>query len=157
MDQLWAVKQNFDPFPARIFINYNPLAIFRCTVYRCPYCRVIFKMIWGLNTTFMGQGERLCWRCHRKFWDSSQEWSEMSGSERKLFLLPISVAGWLAGTMVVSGLVIYTLWTDRWASITNPWFVVVLLAPLVFWFGYRSFQIFRSVRRYNRRGSQKTA
>ena len=47
MDRLWAIKQNLDPFPDRILINYNLLAILRCTLYRCPYCRWPFKVAWA--------------------------------------------------------------------------------------------------------------
>jgi hypothetical protein len=157
MDRLWAIKKDFDPFSARFLINYNVLAIFRCSVYRCPYCRAPFKVIWGLNTTLIGEGERLCWKCHNIFWDGSQEWPEMSSDARMLFFLPISVAGWLAGTLVISGIILYALYRDGRDSIANPWLFVVLLVPLVLWLAYRSVQLVRSVRRFSMRGSQRAA
>ena len=157
MDQLWAIKQDFDPFPSRVLINYNVLAILRCSVYRCPYCRAMFKVIWGLNTTLMGEGERLCWKCHNKFWDGSQEWPEMSSDDRMLFFLPISVGGWLSGTLVISGVILYTLYRNGPDSVSNPWLLVVLFVPLVLWLIYRNIQIVRSVRRFNARGTQKAA
>jgi hypothetical protein len=157
MDRLSAIKQDFDPFPTRFLINYNVLAIFRCSVYRCPYCKAIFKMIWGLNTTLVGEGERACWKCHNIFWDGSREWPEMSSDDRMLFFLPISVAGWFAGTLVISGILVYTLYRNGRDSIGNFWLLVALLVPLVFWLAYRSVQIVRSVRRFNMRGSRKAA
>ena len=46
MDQLWAIKQNVDSFPASIFfVDYNPLAVFRFTLYRCPYSLFLVPII----------------------------------------------------------------------------------------------------------------
>ncbi|MGB8473816.1 MAG: hypothetical protein WCE61_07010 [Candidatus Acidiferrum sp.] len=157
MDRLWAIKQDFDPFPARFLINYNVLAIFRCSVYRCPYCRSIFKVIWGLKTALIGEGERTCWKCHNKFSDGSQEWPEMSSDARMLFFLPISVAGWLAGTLIILGIILFALYRNGGDSIENLWLLAMLIAPLILWLIYRSVQIARSVRRFNMRGSQKAA
>jgi hypothetical protein len=78
----------------------------------------------------------------------------MSISERELFLLPISVAGWLAGTLVVCAMTLYLSRGKadviRGLLVNSP-----LLIPLALWFGIRWCQIVRSVRRYNQRGSAK--
>jgi hypothetical protein len=157
MDQLWAIRKDFDPFPARVFINYNPLAIFRCTAYLCPYCSGPFKLAWGQEVVFVGSGERSCWRCGKIFWDNSQEWPEMSSKDQRLFLLPISVAGWLGGTLIVGAIAIYAAYAARSGVqlVAGLFVLLFLLIPLMIWFGFRWFQILRSVRRYNQRVSVK--
>lgn len=157
MDRPGAIKQDFDPFPAGFLFNYNVLAIFRCSVYRCPYCRAVFKVIWGLKTALIGDGGRDCWKCHNEFRDGSQEWPEMSSDERMLFFLPISVAGWFAGTLIISAIILYTLYRNGRDSIGNLWLLAVLLIPLVLWLIYRSVQIGRSVRRFHLREGQRVA
>jgi hypothetical protein len=151
MDQLWAIRKDFDPFPARVFINYNVWAIFRCTAYLCPYCPTPFKIVWGQKAAFLGSGERTCWRCRKKFWDNSQEWPEMSSEDQRLLLLPISVIGWLGGALVVGGLAFYGARSG--VDIVAGLFVTLfLLVPLILWFAFRWWQVARSIRRYNARG-----
>ena len=158
MDQQWVIRQDLDPFPARALINYNVFAILRCTLFKCPYCSWPFKVIWGQEAAFLGRGERACWHCGQKFWDNSQEWPEMSGSERRLFLLPISVAGWLAGTLVVGGLMLFPLGMKfKFELLAAGVIILALLLPLLFWFVFRGWQIIRSVRRYNQRAAGNEA
>jgi len=156
MDHLWAIKQNVDPFRSTVFlVNYNLLAIFRCTVFRCPYCRWIFKVTWGPSNALLGVGERPCWRCKRVFWDGSNEWPEMSGKDREHFIFPITVGGWLAGFLIVSGVVVYSKWREAAATVNVlPW-MTVFGTPLVVWFAFRAYQINRSIRRYSRRTGVK--
>jgi hypothetical protein len=158
MDRLWAIKKNFDPF--KWIAGIGPVgiaALARCTYYGCPYCRWPFKITWGPSNSLLGSGEKVCWHCKQVFCDGSKEWPKMTGDERQHFLLPVSVAGWLAGTFVVMGMLIFVFWNGPSASVTNVWILGVLSAPLALWFAYRGFQIFRSIRRYNQRGSKETA
>src|SRR6266851_1967026 len=154
MDQLWAIKQNVDPFPATVsFVNYNPLAIFRCTVYRCPYCRWIFKVTWGPSNSLVGRGERACWHCKQVFSDYSNEWPEMSAGDRSLFLVPITVAGYLGALLIIGGIYAYDVfYFKRPASYGDLIFFIAFALPLVAWFTFRSVQVIRSIRRYNGRG-----
>jgi len=159
MDRLWVAKSEIEPFKGvipGIGGAVGILPIFRCMLYSCPYCKWPFKITWGSKNTQLGGGERSCWHCRVRFWDGSNEWPEMSSEEREAFLLPISMAGWLAGTLVVLAMTLYLSrgWADviRGLRVNSP-----LLLPLVLWFGFRSWQINRSVQRYNRRGSEKTA
>jgi hypothetical protein len=159
MERLWAIRQNIDPFSARILLfNYNPLAIIRCTIMRCPYCRWIFKVTWGLSSSLLGSGERGCWHCNEIFWDGSNEWPEMSDEDRRLFVLPISVAGYLGGFLVICTVCIGAVSYHR-LSVT-PYSFVVLAAfslPLVLWAVFRCAQVSRSIRRYNARGEKGRA
>jgi hypothetical protein len=156
MDQLWAIRRDYDPFPARMFINYNLLAILRCTLFKCPYCSLPFKVIWGQEVAFLGSGERSCWHCRGKFWDNSQEWPEMSDREKRLFLLPISVAGWLGGTIIIGAIAVYAAKSGMELAAYSIIFSFLLI-PLLIWFGFRGLQIIRSIHRYNRRLGEKSA
>ncbi len=152
MDQLFAIRKDFDPFPGRVFfVNYNYFAICRFTLYLCPYCSSPFKIVWGQQAAFLGRGERSCWRCGKKFWDNSQEWPEMSSEDQTLFLFPISVIGWLGGALVVGGM---ALLVGR-SGLDFAFGLVVsllLLTPLIPWFVFRWWQVAHSIRRYNARG-----
>jgi hypothetical protein len=154
MDQLWAIRKDLDPFPARVLVNYNFLAVLRCTAYLCPYCSIPFRLTWGQEATFLGDGERNCWRCGKKFWDNSQEWPEMSGSDKRLFLLPITVAGWLGGTIIIGAIAAYAAKSGLELAAYSIIFSFLLI-PLLLWFGFRTLQIIRSVHRYNRRVDEK--
>jgi hypothetical protein len=103
----------------------------------------------------MGGGDRTCWHCTQVFWDGSNEWPEMSSEEQQLFLLPISVAGWLAGTLVVLAMTLYLTHGKKEDAIRGLLANSPLVIPLVLWFGIRWWQIARSARRYNQRGSVK--
>ncbi len=152
MDKLWAIKRDFDPFPASFLINYNLLAIFRCTVFRCPYCYWIFKLTWGPSSSLLGSGDRACWHCDRTFWDGSDEWPEMTSKSRGLFLFPISICGYLGGFLVSSAICIYAVSRSEQLVTRQalPIFATLLL-PLAIWFIFRWRQISNSIRRYNDR------
>src|SRR5271157_626816 len=158
MDRLWVIKNEIEPFKGvipGIGGAAGILPIFRCALYKCPYCKWPFKVTWGKSNSLLGGGDRACWHCREVFWDGSNEWPEMSGSERELFLLPISVAGWLAGTLVMFVLTLYLSHGKKADVIRGLLFNSPLLIPLVLWFGIRWWQIARSMRRYNQRGSVK--
>lgn len=151
MERLEALRWDLDFFPGRF-------AIFRCTIYRCPYCQHIFKLTWGPKTAFLGRGERVCRKCKKSFRDNSKEWPEMSSGERQLFLVPISVAGWLSATIIIAAVAVFAAYErpSVGQTIAGLLTVSVLLLPLFFWFGYRGAQIVRSARRYNERGGART-
>jgi hypothetical protein len=128
-------------------------SIFRCTVYRCPYCRWVFKVTWGPFNSLLGTGERACSRCKQVFWDSSSEWPEMSSDERFSFLVPITVAGYLGVIIVIGALVVYAhLYFKNATTHVDLIFVVLLVLPIAAWFSFRTIQVMRSIRRYNDRG-----
>src|SRR3974390_336592 len=156
MDQLWAIRKEFDP--SRAWIAGSFLNVLRCTAYLCPYCRVPCRVTWGPEAAFLGDGERNWWRCKKKFWDGSMEWPEMSSRDRELFLMPISVAGWIGGTVVMMAIAALGFYKDSSfeRAFAGLFIVLILLLPLFVWFGYRALQIMRSVRRFNERGSVRT-
>jgi hypothetical protein len=150
MDQLWALKKEFDPFS---WSGFGPgagkfLAILRCTVYQCPYCGWPFKVTWGT-------GQNVCRQCELTFWDGSLEWPERNSKEQWLFLLPITIIGFVSAFLVILGLVV-------WESISTPEHLLfdytasflTFVPPLTIWFGVRAWQINRSIRRYNERGAK---
>jgi hypothetical protein len=58
MDRLWTLKTDVDPFKAFGFSTIGLLLrIIRCSVYRCPYCRWIFKATWGPTNSLLGTGK----------------------------------------------------------------------------------------------------
>ncbi|HET8922089.1 MAG TPA: hypothetical protein VFN26_03730 [Candidatus Acidoferrum sp.] len=81
----------------------------------------------------------------------------MSSQDRYSFLVPITIAGYLAAVLLIGGLLAY----DRWyfkhsAKRVEPTIAVALLLPLAVWFVFRSVQVIRSVHRYNDRGKTST-
>jgi hypothetical protein len=160
MDRLWALKKDFDPL-GRLFYGFSAigflLRITRCTIYRCPYCRWPFKITWGPSNTLLGSGDRVCWHCRQVFWDASNEWPEMSSEDRYSFLVPITVAGYLAAVLLIGGLLVYDRWYFKHSTTrVDPTVGAVLLLPLLVWFVFRSVQVIRSVHRYNERGKTST-
>src|SRR5215467_4074386 len=155
MDRLWAIKQDIDPFKVRFVLAYWDLfALLRCTILRCPYCRWIFKATWGPNNSLLGSGERSCWHCRQVFWDGSNEWPEMSGEERRLLLVPITVAGLLGASLLIPGLMFWTAFVVKQPGrFLYGLFFTLVGIPLGLWFGLRTMQIIRSVHRYNARGN----
>jgi hypothetical protein len=157
MDRLWALKKEFGPFRGAIpgIGAIGILPIFRCTFYRCPYCRWPFKITWGPSNSLLGPGERVCWHCSDVFWDGSNEWPEMSSEEQRLFLVPITVAGLIGAFVLIPALMIWTSFFLKQPSrFQYGLFFTIFALPLGLWFGSRALQVFHSVQRYNRRGSK---
>jgi hypothetical protein len=158
MDRLWALKKDFDPFgrliPGIGAIGVLPIA--RCTYYRCPYCRWIFKVTWGLSNSLLGSGERACWHCKQAFWDGSNEWPEMSSDDRRLFLVPITIAGLIGAFVLIPALIVWmSFFLKQWLHFQYRLFSLYLGIPLGIWFSFRALQINRSIRRYNDRGNTR--
>jgi hypothetical protein len=153
MDRLRALEKDYDPGGGRVA---TLISIFRCTVYRCPYCRWIFKVTWGPSNALLGGGERPCWHCKRVFWDGSNEWPEMSGDNQRHFLFPITIVGFIGAFVLIP---VLTLWTSFFAKmpvrLEYGLSFLVFGIPLALWFGIRALQINRSIRRYNDRGKTR--
>jgi hypothetical protein len=146
MDQLWALKRNFElvRFGSWLF------RVIRCTTYRCPYCNWVFKVTWGPSNSLLGRGSRKCWHCDQTFWDGSNEWPEMNSGQRRLFLLPITIVGYIGAFLVIFGLVVWTsVSSEDKVLFDYRLFFLIFILPLVGWFTFRSWQINRSIRRYN--------
>jgi hypothetical protein len=161
MDRRWALKKDFDPF-GRFFYGISAigflLRITRCTIYSCPYCRWPFKITWGPSNSLLGSGDRVCWHCKQVFWDGSDEWPEMSGEEQRLFLLPITILGILGASVLIPAVVIWTSFFSRiQIDFEYSVFLLIFASPLTLWFGFRGWQINRSIRRYNDRGKTRNA
>jgi hypothetical protein len=160
MDRLRAIENDYSLLGGRGLrgstFRYGTIwAIFRCTAYQCPYCRWIFKLNWGPFNSLIGTGERACWHCKQIFWDGSNEWPEMSSEDRQLFLLPLTIAGYIAGFLVTAGLYVYMLVaTKKPASRGELLFLIELVLPVALWFCFRGVQVIRSVHRYNNRVPQ---
>jgi hypothetical protein len=79
----------------------------------------------------------------------------MSGKDRRLFLFPITIIGWLRAPLVILELV---AWVSSETKEKVPFdyilFFSMFVPPLVIWFGFRAWQISRSVHRYNERGAR---
>jgi hypothetical protein len=81
----------------------------------------------------------------------------MSSEERSRFLVPITVGGYLAALLVIAGLLFFNLWYLKLAANrVDPTVAITLFLPIVAWFAFRSVQVLRSIRRYNRRGKTST-
>jgi len=159
MDRLWTLKKDVDPF-GKLFFGVSAvgflLRITRCTLYRCPYCRWIFKATWGPTNRLLGTGDRICWHCRKTFWDGSNEWPEMSGEDQRLLLLPITVMGFVGACVLIAALELGTsLFLKNPAHFEYRLFLLGFGVPLCLWFGFRGWQIVRSIHRYNHRGKSR--
>jgi hypothetical protein len=76
----------------------------------------------------------------------------MSSEDQQLFLMPITVAGYIAGYLVVVGLYVFTIIaTKKHVSRHELIFFLEFGLPIVLWFCFRGVQVIRSVHRYNSR------
>jgi hypothetical protein len=80
----------------------------------------------------------------------------MSSEDRQLFLVPITVAGYLAALLVIAGLLAYDHWyLKKFANHIHLTVVITLALPILGWFAFRSAQVIRSIRRYNARAQSE--
>jgi hypothetical protein len=80
----------------------------------------------------------------------------MSTGDRSLFLIPITVAGYLGALLVIGGIYAYDVfYFKRSASYGDLIFFLAFALPLVAWFTFRSVRVIRSIRRYNERGKTR--
>ena len=81
----------------------------------------------------------------------------MPSEDRYSFLVPITVAGYLAAVLLIGGLLAYDRWYFKHSSKrVDPTVAIALVSPLPVWFLFRMMQVIRSIRRYNNRGKTST-
>ena len=156
MDQPLAIKEQESVAPSFIASGMIFAGILCPTVYRCPNCRSVYKVVLGPGDVFLGEGHRTCSKCRQAFRDRSKEWSEISSIDRVLFLFPMVVGGWMIFAFAACVLFSYIGWTLG----TTPVLALVatfFLTPLIAWFVFRGYQVFCSVRRFSLRGKTKAA
>ena len=126
------------------------------TLYRCPDCRHVYKVVLGPGDAFLGEGERACSKCKRVFRDRSMEWPVLRGLDRFFFLFPGLICGWMLFALIVSALIYWAGWTHDGIPLLLP-VVVFFVAPLLPWLLFRSYQIVCSVHRINLHEKEKGA
>ena len=145
-----AIKEQECVAPSFLASGFIFAGILCPTVYRCPNCRSVYKVVLGPGDVFLGKGHRTCSKCQQAFRDRSKEWSEISSFDRVLFLFPMVVGGWSIVAFAASVLFSYV----GWILGTTPVLTLVAIffaMPLIAWFTSRGYQIFCSVRRFRRR------
>ena len=156
VDQPLAIKEQETVGPSFLASGAIFTGILCPTVYRCPFCRSLYKMILGPGAVFLGEGHRICSKCRRVFRDRSKEWPEISSIDRALFLFPMVVVGWMIFAVFACVLFSFFGWNLGTTSVLT--FVATFFAvPLIAWFALRGYQIFCSARRFNlRRKTEST-
>lgn len=154
MDQPLAIKEQDGVAGSLVAAGSVFTGILCPTVYRCPNCRSVYKVILGPGDVFLGKGQRTCSNCQQAFRDRSQEWRVLSSIDRFLFLFPMVVGGWVLVALVACVLFSY----GDWNLGTTPVLmlgVIFFMTPLIAWFVFRGCQIVSSVRRFSSRGKTK--
>jgi hypothetical protein len=126
------------------------------TVYRCPNCRKIYKVILGPGDVFLGKGHRTCSKCQQEFRDRSKEWNVVSLIDRAFFLFPMVVWGWILVALIVC---VLSSWLE-WTVGSTPILMLLLIffaTPFMAWIALRAYQIVRSIRRFHLGGKEKGA
>jgi len=150
VDQPLAIKEQESIAPCFLASGIIFTGILCPTVYRCPNCRSVYRVVLGPGDVFLGEGHRTCSKCRQAFRDRSKEWSEISSIDRVLFLFPRVVGGWMMLAFVASVLLSYLGWTVG----TTPVLALVatfFVMPLIAWFVFSGYQIFCSVCRFSLR------
>jgi len=156
MDKLIAIKEQDTLAPSFLRGGAIFTGILCPTVYRCPNCRSIYKVILGRGDVFLGEGNRTCSKCHEAFRDRSKEWPVISSIDRFLFFFPMVVGGWMLIALVACVLFSYVAWNLG----TTPVLMIGAVffgVPLLAWFLFRGYQIASSIHRFNSRGKTKAA
>jgi hypothetical protein len=156
MDEPLAIKEEETTAPSLVLAGSIFTGILCPTVYRCPNCRKIFKMILGPGDVFLGEGHRICSKCRQGFRDRSKEWGMIPPMDRFFFLFPMVVLGWVLLALIVCVLLAWLDWTRGTTSVLLP-VAIFFVTPLVAWLVFRGYQIGRSVRRFDLRGKEKAA
>ena len=126
------------------------------TVYRCPNCRKIYKVVLGPGDVFLGEGERECSKCKQAFRDRSMEWPTLAILDRFFFLLPGFVLGWMLFGFILCVVFSWVGWTIGTTSILMP-VMLFFATPLIAWFVFRIYQVALSIHRFNLHGKAKAA
>jgi|GEM_PF-2366231 hypothetical protein len=156
MEQPLAIKEQETLAPSFLASGAIFTGILCPTVYRCPNCRAVYKVILGPGDVFLGEGHRTCSKCHQVFRDRSKEWGMIPPMDRVFFLFPMVVWGWMLVALIVCVLLSWLDWTLGATAVLVP-IAIFFAAPLIAWFVFRGYQIVRSVRRFNLGGKTKVA
>ena len=156
MDLPLAIKEQETIGPSLLIEGSFFTGILCPTVYRCPTCRSVYKLILGPGDVFLGEGHRTCSKCQKEFRDRSKEWPVISSIDRIFFLFPMVVDGWILLALIACAVFFYADWNVS----STP--VLMLAAiffaiPLMAWFIFRGYQIARSIRRFSLQGKTKAA
>jgi hypothetical protein len=77
----------------------------------------------------------------------------MTGKERYLFLVPITIAGYLGAFLILVGIDAFTsVYFKKSVNHGDLIFFIAFIVPIAGWFAFRFVQVTRSIRRYNGRG-----
>jgi len=156
MDEPLAIKEEETVAPSFAGAGSIFTGILCPTVYRCPNCRAVYKVILGPGDVFLGEGHRICSKCQQAFRDRSKEWGMIRSMDRVFFLFPMVVWGWMLVGLIVCVLLSWLEWTLGTTPVLIP-VAIFFVAPLIAWFVFRGYQIVRSVRRFNSHGKAKAA
>jgi hypothetical protein len=155
MDLALAIKDEEGIAPSFLSGGAFLTGLLDLTVYRCPHCRSVYKVIPGPGDVFLGKGQRTCAKCQKAFRDRSKEWPVTSSIDRFLFLFPMVVGGWVLFTFVVACLLFFYGNSIFGNSSLLLLLIAAFVLPLIGWFVVRSYQIVRSIRRSNLIGKTK--
>jgi hypothetical protein len=156
MDKLLAIKEQETSAPSFRGAGAIFTGILCPTVYRCPNCQSVYKMILGPEDVFLGEGQRTCSKCQQEFRDRSKEWPVISTFDRFLFLFPMAVGSWMLVALVACVLFSYGTW-NLGSTPVLMLVAIFFVTPLIAWIVFRGYQIIRSVRRFKLRGKAKAA
>ena len=117
MDRPLAIREQESAAPSFLASGTIFTGILCPTVYRCPNCRSVFRVVLGPGDVFLGEGHRTCSKCQQVFRDRSKEWSEISSIDRVLFLFPMVVGGWMVVALAACVLFFYVGWTLGTSSV----------------------------------------
>ena len=156
MEQPLAIKEQEGVGPCLSMEGSIFTGILCPTVYRCPHCRKIYKVILGPGDVFLGVGHRICSKCQQAFRDGSKEWGMIRSMDRVFFLFPLVIWGWILVALAVCVLLGWFEWTLGTTPVLVP-VAIFFVVPLIAWFVFRGYQIVRSVRRFNLHGKAKAA
>lgn len=152
MEQPLAIKEQESLAPSFAVAGSVLTGILCPTVYRCPNCRSVYKVILGPGDVFLGEGHRICSKCQQAFRDGSKEWGMIPSMDRVFFLFPMVVWGWMLVALIVCVLFSWVGWTLGATAVLIQ-VAIFFVTPLVAWFMFRGYQIVRSVLRFNLSGN----
>jgi len=154
MDELLAIKEQETLAPSFVGAGAIFAGILCPTVYRCPNCRSVFKVVLSPGDIYLGNGHRTCSKCQQAFRDRSKEWPVISFSDRMLFLFPMVVGGWMLLGLVTCVLFSYLDW-NLGSTPVLMLVAIFFVMPLIAWFAIRGYQVIRSVHRFSLHGEIK--
>ena len=156
MDEPLATKEEEGLAPALNVSGSALTGILWPTMYRCPHCRHVYKLVFGPGDVFLGEGKRNCSMCHKAFRDRSKEWVEIRSLDRFFFVFPGFVCAWILMGTIACILFAWLGWSLGTTTMLIP-VAIAFAAPLIAWLIFRNAQIVRSLHRSSLRGRTKPA